>query len=387
MLMLLVISSSASALGVVPSSKEIMFEPGAVQAVELMVKNNEHKGFKAAVYVEGELADYIEVEESLIELSASEDSKIITLHIQMPQAFEQQGLIGSRVVIREVAEKGPEGTGVVAQVAVASKLTLRVPYSGKYAEIRLLAPEFVRGAESNFAVEVHNHGDEDIEEAQAYIDIYGPLNNKLFTLAGEKSRVEAKEKSLLIVKWVPQVSNGPYKAVATVMYDGKSAIDELGFQIGEPQIIIDSVSVTDFTLGGIAKFDILVSSNWGVPIEDVYGWVKVSDDKSIYTSYKTASMTIDAYGKQVFQGYWDTEKVVPGPYNLDVLFNYLGKTSQRIYDIVVKQDEIEVPQAGMATTEVEGETKTSIIVLAVVVFLVLIATVVNTIILVRRFRR
>jgi hypothetical protein len=270
---------------------------------------------------------------------------------------------------------------------VASKLLLRVPYSGKYSEIRLLAPDFVRGSASNFAVEVHNFGDEDIEEAQAFIDIYGPLNNKLFTLSGEKARVPAKEKALLIVNWIPDVNNGPYKAVATVLYDGQSATSEMDFQIGEPQLSIESVSVTDFTLGGIAKFDVLVGSNWGVPMEEVYGWVKVSDDKTVYTSYKTSTMSMEPYGKQLFQGYWDTDKVVPGPYKLDILFNYLGRTSQEIYDIVVQQDDISIPQAGMATTDVEGEAKTSIIVLAVVVFLVLIATIVNTIILVRRLRR
>jgi hypothetical protein len=376
---------TVTALGIIPSSKEIMYEPGKEETFQIKVMNNEGAEFSTMVYVEGELAKYITVQEPRVDFAASDDSKVVTLKMKMPAAMEKQGEIPSSIIVREVPKSG--GPGMSASLAVTSKLKLRVPYTGKYSEIRLLMPNFVKGEESSFAVEVSNYGDQDIEEAQAFVDIYGPLNNKLFTLTGDKQRVPAREKALLVVKWIPQINDGPYKALATVIYDGKSATDERGFQIGEPRLSIESVSVTDFALGGIAKFDILVSSNWGVAINEAYGWVKVSDDKTTYTSYKTASLAVEPYGKQLFQGYWDTQKVQVGGYKLDILFNYLDKTSQEIYDIVVKPNEISIPRTGMVATEVEASTKTSVKVLAAIIGIVLILTILNTYILWKRLRK
>ncbi|MFH1510453.1 MAG: hypothetical protein ABIF10_02080 [Candidatus Woesearchaeota archaeon] len=384
LILLVILAGTAAGLGIVPSSKEILFEPGKEETIELLVKNNEAKSFNAMVYAEGELAKYITVTEDTIELKSTEQAKKIVLKISMPESMDRQGEILTQIVVRET---GSHAEGVSAYLAVASKLKLIVPYSGKYAEARLLSPAFIRGQESNFAVEVSNLGTEAIEEAQAFIDIIGPLGNKITTLTGEKKRVEAKGKALLIVKWVPELNNGPYRAVATVIYDAKTATDETDFAIGEPTLSIDSVSVTGFTLGGIAKFDILVSSNWGLPMQDVYGQVQVGDPRTTYTSYKTASMAVEPYGKQLFAAYWDTDKVLAGNYRLDMMFSYLDKTTAKQMDIVVEPNKIKIPEVGMATTEIEASTKTSVKVLAAIVALVLILTIFNNILLWKKLKK
>lgn len=384
LILAILLASTAAGLGIVPSSKEILYEPGKEETIELLVKNNEAKDFSAIVYAEGELAKHITITEQAIQLKSTEQGKTIVLKISMPDSIEKQGEISTQIVVRET---GATGEGVSAYLAVASKLKLRVPYTGKYTEIRLLSPAFIRNQESNFAVEVNNLGTEAIEEAQAFIDIIGPLGNKITTLTGEKKRIEPKGKALLIVKWVPELNNGPYIAQATVIYDTKTATDKADFAIGEPKLTIDSVSVTGFTLGGIAKFDMLVSSNWGMPMEQVYGQVQVSDSRTTYTSYKTASMTIEPYGKQLYAAYWDTGKVLAGNYRLDMMFNYLDKTTANQVDIVVEPNNIRIPEIGMATTEVQGSTKTSIAVLAAIILLVLAVTVFNSILLWKKLRK
>ena len=52
LLTMMLLVSTASALGIVPSSKEILYEPAKEETIELLVKNNEHKEFTAVVYAE-----------------------------------------------------------------------------------------------------------------------------------------------------------------------------------------------------------------------------------------------------------------------------------------------------------------------------------------------
>jgi len=377
-----------SVLDIAPSYVDVIFEPSLEKTVQLKVINNDHKDFDAVVYAEGELAEYITIGNPTIRLSKDEDSKIISYKVNLPKSFEKQGLHEANVVVREIPKETKEGTTITANLAVVSKLRVMVPYKGKYAEIKLFVTDFKQNKESNFTVEVRNLGTEDILEAKAVIDIYGPLNNKLATITSNKASIESKDKEILIAKWTPKLGSGSYHAVATLIYDGLNTKDEKSFTIGTLKLDIILISVSNFKLGGIAKFDIFVENNWSIETPNVYAETTVKDEKGkIYTQFKTASVDIPAFGRQKLNASWDTAKVIPGPYKFDIVLNYLGQKTEKVFDIMVEYDKITASLVGQVTG-VEEEKKPAVLKsIYILIFLVIILIILNIVMYFKKIRK
>ena len=383
-----VLASQTYALGIAPSHVDVIFEPALEKTIQLKVINNAHKDFDAVVYAEGELAEYITINEPMIKLLKDQDSKIISYKIKLPQSLEKQGLHEASIVVREIPKITKGETTITASLAIVSKLKVMVPYKGKYAEIKLFVTDFKQNKESNFAVEVRNLGTEDILEAKAVIDIYGPLNNKLETVTSNEASVKSKNKEILIAKWTPKLGPGNYHAVATLIYDELNTKDEKSFTIGTLELKIISISVTDFRLGGIAKFDILVENNWNMEIPNVYAETTVKDNKGkIYTQFKTASVNIPAFGKQELNAYWDTAKVIPGAYKFDIVLNYLNQKTEKIFDIMVEYDKITASLVGKAIAVGEEEKPAVLKSIYILIFLVVILIIFNIVIYFKKIRK
>ncbi len=252
-------------LDIDPSHVDLIFEPGLEKTIQLNVINNVHKDFDAVVYAEGALAEYITIDEQMIKLTKDQDSKIISYKINLPQSLEKQGLHEARIIVREIPKTTKGETMITANFAIVSKLNVMVPYNGKYTEIKLFVTDFKQNKESNFAVEVRNLGTEDILEAKAIIDIYGPLNDKLTTVTSNKASVKSKDKEILIVKWTPKLGPGDYYAVATLIYDELNTKDEKSFTIGtigveeeEKPAVLNSVYILIFLVVILIIFNVII---------------------------------------------------------------------------------------------------------------------------------
>ncbi len=387
-IVILALANQSYALGIAPSHVDVTFESGLEKTIQLKVMNNAYKDFDAVVYVEGTLAEYIIIDEPMVKLTKDQDSKIISYKIKLPQSLEKQGLHEASIVVREIPKDTKSGTTVTANVAVVSKLKVMVPYKGKYAEIKLFVTNFKQNQESNFAVEVINLGTENILDAYAIINIYDPLNNKIATTTSNKVQINSKNKEILIAKWAPNIGSGNYRAVATLMYDGLNTKDEKPFTIGIFELDIASISVSNFKLGGIAKFDILVENNWNEEVPNVFAETSVKDDKEkVYTQFKTASADIPAFGSQELNAYWDTAKVIPGAYKLDIVLNYLGQKTEKIFDIMVEYDKITASLVGKAIAVEEEEKPAVLKSVYILIFLVVILIIFNVIIYFKKVRK
>ena len=215
--------------------------------------------------------------------------------------------------------------------------------------------------------------------------IYTPLNKKIETLTSESIDIEPNERKLISIAWKPELSNGKYLARASLIYDGKNAVDERVFTIGERKISIEKIGVKNFKLGGIAKFEIIVSNEWNEKIRNVYAEYSISDTSGkLYVEEKTASIDLPANGKGVLEAYWDTEKVKPGTYKLDIRLHFLNTMTRRIFNILVNQDSIDV---GPFSGRVTGKSDTSISGLLKIVVYILIALIIFNLFLYMKLRK
>jgi methionine-rich copper-binding protein CopC len=376
------------ALGIAPSHYDVVFEPSLEKNFQLKIMNNAKKDMDVIIYAEGDLAQYITINNPRISISKEEESKIISYNVNLPANLDKQGVHEAKVVAREIPKGSKGETSVSANLAVASKLKINVPYKGKYAEIKLFATNFKQNEQSNFAVEVRNLGTEDIIESYAIINIYDPLNNKVATVTSNRAEIASKGKEILIANWKPDVGPGNYRAVATLMYDSLNTQDEKSFTVGKLSLDIVSITVNNFKLGGIAQFDIIVENNWNEDIPNVFAETSVKDSSGkTYTQFKTASVDIPLFSSQELNAYWDTAKVTTGPYKLDIVLNYLGQKNEKVFDIMVDYNEIKTSLVGQAIGARESETPAIMKAIYILIFLVIALIAFNIIVYFKKMRK
>jgi hypothetical protein len=344
--------SNALAIGITPGRTTLNFEPGLHREIELKVINNEHKDMGVMLGVMGELADYITLNTKSLDFKANEEEKTFTYTIALPEKL----LAGEHEVKIAAAELPPEGVeeGVYigATVVVTSQLLVKVPYPYKYAQLRLTVPDSDVNKTTNFYVEVENLGEQDLVDMQATIEILTATNDKIAILKTNTKTIAAKEKGELAAKWQANVNAGNYRAVATLAYDeGKLASAEKTFAIGSLLVDVVDISVRNFKLGDIAKFDITVESKWSEEIKDVYANLQIEDEnKNLIANVKTPSIDMPPISRSVLNAYWDTAGVREGTYAGKLLLNFASQVLERELKTEITLNSIKIEIIGVGIT-------------------------------------
>lgn len=342
-LCLMFVSYNVSALGITPARQVLDFKPGLDETVNLKILNNEHRDLKLAVFVEGPLAEYVILSDSVVKMGSTESEKAISYRVKLPDKIDVPGRSENKIIIRELQpDKATSGVQIGGTVSVVSQLWIDVPYPGKYATTELKIAETGRTDRVDFIAVINSFGTQKIVSAKAVIDILGPTNEKIASIESEAIPIESGEKVELPLIWEGDINPGKYYAKLTVVYDGEIADYEMIFDVGSSDLEIIDMYVRDFSLGDIAKFNILVESKWAENFDDVYAEIRITDEDDIeVTTVKSASEDILALSKQELTAYWDTAGVKEGTYNMRLTLYYDGRTSQKEVTAFVSLTSIE----------------------------------------------
>jgi len=329
MLSILLIQN-VSAIGIAPARKIIDFEPGLEVENSVKVMNNEHKNMKVVMYAEGELAEFVSFSESEFSFQSGEDEKSIKYTVNLPQEIKIPGEHKIDIVAREVpAKDAVDGVSVGVSLAVVSQLVINVPYPGKYATTELKIVETSRTDQVDFIVVVHNFGTQKIVEAKGTIDIYGPTNEKIATVVSESGSIDSKMREEFKAVWSGDINPGKYFAKLSVSYDGDIAEYERTFEVGSSEIEIKDITVRDFKLGEIAKFEILVENKWADTMKNVYTELTIKENGNKIGTFKSASEDVGSLTKETLIAYWDTAGVEEGVYDATVVLYYNEKSASQ----------------------------------------------------------
>ncbi len=351
---------NVEALGISPGRKTFNFESNLKETVEFKILNNDHRDMQALIYVEGDLAEYVALQDVMLNIKASDDFKMSKYEIRLPSKIEKPGTHEARIVVREVpVDAAIKGSHVGATASVVTQLHVIVPYPGKYAEVELKISETGAGQPLTFIVPVNNYGTQNIVKAKGIIDIYGPTNDKITSLETDSLGIKSKERGELVTVWEGDINPGKYFVIVTVTYDGETATAEKVFSVGDLAIDILDVTVKDYKLGGIAKFNILVESKWAEDLADVYAEMTVTQNGDEIIRFKSASETVKALAKEELIAYWDTEGIKEGTYDAKLALYYGDRSTERELKAIVSLNSIEVSFIG-ATGKAVGLTSSSL---------------------------
>ena len=131
-----------------------------------------------------------------------------------------------------------------------------------------------------------------------------------------------------------------------------------------------SVEVNDFTLGQVAKFEILLENLWNTPINNFFIEMNVFDDNNnIKTTYTTPLNSIDSLAKKKLYSYWDTKNIDIGQYLANIKIHYNGNSIEENYYLSVSQDKISTSLTGKVintSNETQGNLTATLIIIVLI---------------------
>ncbi|MEI6058570.1 MAG: hypothetical protein WCP89_02255 [archaeon] len=361
---------SVCALGVTPGRNTLDFSPNLEREFTASILNTESKAFSVVLSVEGDLASYVSVSEDKINFLADEKSKNIVYSLKLPKGLSP-GLHKADIAITDVPS-GSLGSGVsiTTTVSVITQLYVYVPYPGKYLEGR--GDIVNKGTSAVFYIPVISRGEEKIDEAYCTIGIYNG-ETKLGTVESNRISIEKGERKELNAEWIGEP--GKYKAVISLIYDGKIETIEKEFNLGLENVDVLGVSVNEFKLGDVAKIKILVQNKESGEITSAEASMKIygSDTNEKVADIKSEKYNIPAKSNKELNMYWDTEKVDLGQYGSNLKINYEDKFIEKNLKIDVKEDSMTFTGVGFVVASGTGGKMSLVTILVIVIgFLVLV---------------
>lgn len=352
----IILISNVMALGITPGRTTFDFEPGARKEVEFTVINSEGQDTDFVVLIRGELNESLGVSEASFNMAANENEKKLKYILQMPSEISP-GPHTAEIVVFQLPKKLPTSDAFVgASVGVATQIYLNVPYPGKYAEADMNVVGADASGKITFVIPIQSRGDLDIVRARANIDIYSPVNEKIATVKTNEISILSGERKEIAAVYDGNLNPGNYRAVATVLYDEQTLDIEKQFSVGERNLELKEVVVNDFTLGGIAKFEMLIENKWSESITGAYAQMLIyNKDGEVMADFKSPTYDISALQKTLMIAFWDTEGVQKGNYDASVFLRYGEKSDQQDLKLTVSDKKIKVAGVGYVISSDESE--------------------------------
>jgi len=375
-ILLLLITVNVHALGITPGRTTINYEDGLEKEIKFAVLNKEGKQMEVSFSLEGELKDYITLFESSVEFGSKEYSKEFKYKINLPEELKNEpGLHTAEIVALEVPKTGGGGTHIGATVAVVSQLYVYVACPGKCIDADFEVSEIKLDGGFDFVVPVVNRGEKKINEASAIIKISSLSGEKINEVKTNTLDIESGARIELLAS-LDVLSSGEYLAEVDVSYDGESKTFKKQFSVGDQILNIERVWVNEFSLGGIAKFRILIENRWNQDLKDVFANLIIYGDKnSEIANVKSASENIPSLEQKELLAYWDTMGVKEGEYNGKLIIDSEEKEVDKNLVLSVNQNSLEVSGVGYVISGLSGSGLSLTTILLIVIVILIIANI------------
>jgi len=373
---IILLVASVQALGITPARTTIDFVSNGKGEVPFSIISTEAIDADYVVYVQGELNQSIKIKENIFKMKKDEKEKQLQYTYHLPQDLEP-GLHTAEVVVLQLPSGGGTSEAFVgAAVGVATQLYVYVPYPGKFVVGELHVINAEAGKDTSFIIPVVSKGNLDIASVKVNIDVYTKLQEKVASFNSADVPLKSNEKKDIVVNWKAAVPVGNYRAVATVIYDGATFQLERTFSVGSAVLDLQQVESKEFSLGEIAKIEMLVENKWSEPIQGAYSETEVYNaEGKTMSSFKSPTYDIEPLTKAILTSFWDTSGVQEGTYDAAISLKYGSASIKKDLKFKVSENSLETIGLGYVISETKsakGSSNITFILIVVVGVLVLI---------------
>jgi len=361
------------ALGITPARTTLDFKENLQKSVGFDILNGGGDDIKVVFSAQGDLAEYISLPVKEGVILGSERSKGFVYNLNLPSELEPGLHTGEVFAMQLPTGDVSDGSQILATLAVVTQVYLYVPYPGKYADAKLYVYDANVDEDVRFVIPVVSAGKFDLTSVRANVDIYNSMGESIDSFNIDAVAVPVGTKKELVYDWKADVAIGGYVAKATVIYDeGTISLEEV-FSVGSKELELQEISVAGFSLGEIAKLEMLIENKWSEDIGGAYIETKIRDGEGdVVSDFKSSSYDIEALSKEVFVSYWDTAGVREGDYDVEVSINYADKESKKSLTFKVSQNELVIIGLGYVISAGGDEGTDGIVIVLVVVIVLLV---------------
>lgn len=362
---------SVFALGVTPARTTIDFEKNMKKSVGFDILNAGGGSIKIVFSVQGDLAEYISL--PVKEANIEGESKSFTYELNLPSELSPGLHTGEIFALQLPSGSTSEGSQLLATLAVITQVHLYVPYPGKYANAKMYIYGANIGENVKFVIPVVSAGEFDLSSVRANVDVFNKMGEKIDSFNIDSIKINSGEKRELTYDWEADVLVGEYLAKAAIIYDDGTINLEETFSVGSRELELQEISVGGFSLGEIAKLEMLIENKWSEVISGVYIETLIKDaEGDVVSTFQSAAQNIGAMEKKSFDAYWDTAGVREGSYDAEVSIKYGDKTSENNLKFEVSENELVIIGLGYVISTKGGEESNTLVIVLVVVIVLMV---------------
>jgi hypothetical protein len=369
------------ALGIGPTGNEINYAIGVEVPFYLYVVNKDSAPMDVEISLGGELAEFATVSGGNSFTMDADSQHSFSVIVKLEAGLES-GRKDLLVTARQKPKSGPGGS-VGATTAVTLVIPTYVPYPEKFLDLRNVEVRRFNkmGEPIQFNVNIASLGSIPIEKITGVMQIIN-YENKIIDSVKLTSITDLKKQksATMVATWTPLedvVLPGAYKAVAVVDFDDNnvSLTRDFPFFIGDA--FIDVVNVTPLILpvGRVTSQAMEVLSYWNDNL-DFYGEIMLKNNLGeTVLGTKTSTETLRAKNSRDIRYYFDTTKIDPGDYVVDVTLYYGEETTNKVFNVELVEDDTEVvsvPVPVVEQTSTQKESGDNTLLYGVIIVLVLV---------------
>lgn len=270
---MLMLFSSATAIGIAPATMSITLQPGAKQTITYYAVNNGNAEVEAEAYIEAQFLQNIKILESPKFKIPPNTLKSFTINFVTPKNLPK-GSYDIAVGIREIS--GGTSEGLAAKVAAQSLLHLDNPNGIPKLMFSIATTNLsVAGTPAYFYIKAENGMDAAIGPVQGSLVISDSKGKEVYrTDLQTISSIQPKSSARISAAW-EKTAIGRYNAVANFNYAGQTDFINTTLQVGKPSIEILGINVTQ--QNSFATVLTTVKSKWVEPMQvhsEVMGYYK-----------------------------------------------------------------------------------------------------------------
>ena len=341
---------SAGGVGISPVYYKEFFEPNLEKTFTFHAFNTKtDEGVN--IYAKGDLAEYVNLSDTYF-LGNGE----FTVTLKLPEKIDKPGT--HEILIGAIETKGAQEGVLGGIAAIQGRIDILVPYPGKYSESTFNINNINEGEAASYEVVTENLGSQDLT-VKTSIEIYNnDMSEKILTKKLKERIIKPKE-TFNTIDTVDTRSfpPGEYQAIAIVDW-GK--VDEMNqtFKIGEFLVEIIDYDY-QFEKDKINEFNIKIQNKWNTQIDRIFATVSITDNGKFMNNFKTVSIDTAPWEIKNLTSYFDATGLEAKRYTANIVLNYGEEVSSKLVAIYINES--------------PKEKYIKYIVIAVTVFLIIIA--------------
>jgi len=331
-LSILLLSTITYAIGISPGKRTYDFVPGLSGEIEFSVINSEEQILYADIYVLGTLEEYFDLERTNIELAPGESRAFKTtftlpFDIDLPPGEHRTDIVARQL-------PGPPsglGSEIGAVAAVGLVTIVKVPYDGKYLDIKIEVDDKEVGENVNFKIILEALGKQTVSNVGGVLTIKDPDNKTVDTLDFTEDNILFQEIREVSLVWNSGDNEAAiYNAILDINYDGKIRQVEKEFRLGDLLIKILDLKERKIFRNQINAMEILTQSVWNGEIKHVFAELEIADKKT-----RSESNNYELWEEKAIPIYFDSTGLEKGNYEARVTLFYEGRITEKVFDVEI----------------------------------------------------